>query len=108
MEDKEYCFNFGIANQLKIMANQYIYFDNFLLGLIGNPTEVNIGIDNKNKVMLIKSVDEKLGNVKRYRINKNKTYCKKLIKLIFSITSKKSFEVVLDRELGGLLVNLGD
>ena len=108
MKDKSYCFDFGVTNQLKIISNKYFYLNNFLLGLIGNPTEVNIGIDEQNKAMLIIPVDKRLGLVRAYKINRNKIYNDTTIKKVLNITSKKSFEVVFDRELGGLLVNLGD
>ena len=108
MKDKEYCFDFGVTNQLKIISNKYFYLNNFLLNLIGNPTEVNIGIDNQNKAMLIKPVDKRLGFVKFYKINRNKIYSNTAVKQVLNITNKKSFDVVFDKELGGLLVELGD
>lgn len=108
MKDKGYCFDFGFTNKLKIISNKYFYLNNFLLHLINNPSEVNVGIDAKNKALLIKPIDEKLGFVKRYKINRNKIYSDTVVKEVLKITDKKSFDVVLDRELGGLLVDLGE
>ena len=108
MKDKSYCFDFGFTNRLKIISNKYFYLNNFLLALIGNPTEVHIGIDKQNKAMLIKPVDKKLGFVKVYKINRNKIYSDTAVKHVLNITNKKSFDVVFDRELGGLLIQLGD
>ena len=107
MKDKSYCFDFGVANRISIIANQYIYLPNEVLALIGNAKEVNIGIDEKNKEMLINPLDTRL-QAPKYEIRKRKIYCKKIIEAISNITESKRFKVTLDRELGGLFVNLGE
>lgn len=107
MKDKSYCFDFGCTNIISIIANQYIYFPNEVISLIGNVKEVNIGIDKQNKVMLIKPLETRMQAIK-YEIRNRKIYCRKIIEAINNITERKRFKVMLDRELGGLLVNLGD
>lgn len=106
MKDKSYCFDFGLLNKISIIA-KYLYFNSYTLGLLNNPQEVMIGIDRENKAMLIKAVDERLC-CKKYKVNRQKIYSDRIVNEIKKITDKTSFEVKLDREFGGLLVELGD
>ena len=105
MKDKSYSFDFGCTDRISLVAERYLYLSPEVFIKMGSPREVNIGIDEQNRAMLIKPLDEKL-IAKRYLIGNRKIYCGKIIEKIREITQETSFEVTLDKQLGGLLVQL--
>ena len=105
---KSYSFDYVVcSNKISIIRENCIYFQRGVIALLGNPKEVNIGIDEQNKAMLIIPADTRL-RTKKYVVKSKHIYCREVIAKIRQITKSKIFEVTFDRDLGGLLVKLGD
>lgn len=93
----KYNFDFGEKEQITI-NNKGLYISAGLIDLLGNPQELNIGIDREKKVLGIRKADKNT-KAKVYKIENHVVTCRKIVKTIRELCDKTYIMAEYDKDI---------